>query len=210
VVGGLIVTVMIYATGHISGAHMNPAVTLSFAFFRHFPWIQVPFYWAAQFTGAMCAAFVLRAVLYPIEVLGTTTPTGPHWHALVIEIVVTFNMMFVTCAVATDSRAVGELAGLAVGSAVCITSIFAGPVSGGSMNPARTLAPAVASNVYTGLWIYFLGPVVGTLSGAWVYTYIRFEEAPAAAGGAAPQKLSSFKLRRLQSQSMAADEFDNV
>ncbi|MCQ6513435.1 aquaporin, partial [Vibrio parahaemolyticus] len=76
--------------------------------------------------------------------------TGPHWHALVIEIVVTFNMMFVTCAVATDSRAVGELAGLAVGSAVCITSIFAGPVSGGSMNPARTLAPAVASNVYTG------------------------------------------------------------
>lgn len=68
--------------------------------------MQVPFYWAAQFTGAMCAAFVLRAVLYPIEVLGTTTPTGPHWHALVIEIVVTFNMMFVTCAVATDSRAV--------------------------------------------------------------------------------------------------------
>nr|AOR52537.1 silicon transporter NIP2-2c [Agrostis stolonifera] len=208
-VGGLIVTVMIYATGHISGAHMNPAVTLSFACFRHFPWIQVPFYWAAQFTGAMCAAFVLRAVLNPISVLGTTTPTGPHWHALVIEIMVTFNMMFVTCAVATDSRAVGELAGLAVGSAVCITSIFAGPVSGGSMNPARTLAPAVASGVYTGLWIYFLGPVIGTLSGAWVYTYIRFEEPPSFKDG--PQKLSSFKLRRLQSQrSMAADEFDHV
>ncbi|KAL5650773.1 hypothetical protein ACJX0J_036231, partial [Zea mays] len=126
VAGGLIVTVMIYATGHISGAHMNPAVTLSFACFRHFPWIQVPFYWAAQFTGAMCAAFVLKAVLQPIAVIGTTTPSGPHWHALAIEIVVTFNMMFVTCAVATDSRAVGELAGLAVGSAVCITSIFAG------------------------------------------------------------------------------------
>ncbi|XP_044960685.1 aquaporin NIP2-2-like [Hordeum vulgare subsp. vulgare] len=209
VVGGLIVTVMIYATGHISGAHMNPAVTLSFACFRHFPWIQVPFYWAAQFTGAMCAAFVLRAVLHPITVLGTTTPTGPHWHALVIEIIVTFNMMFITCAVATDSRAVGELAGLAVGSAVCITSIFAGPVSGGSMNPARTLAPAVASGVYTGLWIYFLGPVIGTLSGAWVYTYIRFEEEPSVKDG--PQKLSSFKLRRLQSQrSMAVDEFDHV
>jgi aquaporin NIP len=68
--------------------------------------MQVPFYWAAQFTGAMCAAFVLRAVLHPISVMGTTTPTGPHWHALVIEIIVTFNMMFVTCAVATDSRAV--------------------------------------------------------------------------------------------------------
>ncbi|TVU11956.1 hypothetical protein EJB05_45568 [Eragrostis curvula] len=209
VAGGLIVTVMIYATGHISGAHMNPAVTLSFACFRHFPWIQVPFYWAAQFTGAMCAAFVLKAVLHPIDVIGTTTPTGPHWHALVIEIVVTFNMMFVTCAVATDSRAVGELAGLAVGSAVCITSIFAGPVSGGSMNPARTLAPAVASNVYTGLWIYFLGPVIGTLSGAWTYTYIRFEEPPAA-NKDVPQRLSSFKLRRMQSQSLAADEFDTV
>uniref|UniRef100_M8BD98 Aquaporin NIP2-2 n=1 Tax=Aegilops tauschii TaxID=37682 RepID=M8BD98_AEGTA len=209
VVGGLIVTVMIYATGHISGAHMNPAVTLSFACFRHFPWIQVPFYWAAQFTGAMCAAFVLRAVLHPITVLGTTTPTGPHWHALVIEIIVTFNMMFITCAVATDSRAVGELAGLAVGSAVCITSIFAGPVSGGSMTRARPLAPAVASGVYTGLWIYFLGPVIGTLSGAWVYTYIRFEEEPSVKDG--PQKLSSFKLRRLQSQrSMAVDEFDHV
>lgn len=76
------------------------------------------------------------------------------------------------------------------------------------MNPARTLAPAVASNVYTGLWIYFLGPVIGTLSGAWVYTYIRFEEAPAAKDG--PQQLSSFKLRRMQSQCIAADEFDNV
>ncbi|GJN22263.1 hypothetical protein PR202_gb09816 [Eleusine coracana subsp. coracana] len=126
VAGGLIVTVMIYSVGHISGAHMNPAVTLAFAVFRHFPWIQVPFYWASQFTGAICASFVLKAVLHPITVLGTTTPNGPHWHSLLIEIIVTFNMMFVTLAVATDTRAVGELAGMAVGSSVCITSIFAG------------------------------------------------------------------------------------
>ncbi|VAI60803.1 unnamed protein product [Triticum turgidum subsp. durum] len=194
--------------GHISGAHMNPAVTLAFAIFRHFPWIQVPFYWAAQFTGAICASFVLKAVLHPITVIGTTEPVGPHWHALVIEVVVTFNMMFVTLAVATDTRAVGELAGLAVGSSVCITSIFAGAVSGGSMNPARTLGPALASNRYPGLWLYFLGPVLGTLSGAWTYTYIRFEEPPKDG----PQKLSSFKLRRLQSQSVAADddELDHI
>jgi len=208
VAGGLIVVVMIYAVGHISGAHMNPAVTLAFAVFRHFPLIQVPFYWAAQFTGAICASFVLKAVLHPITVIGTTEPFGPHWHALVIEVVVTFNMMFVTLAVATDTRAVGELAGLAVGSSVCITSIFAGAVSGGSMNPARTLGPALASGRYPGLWLYFLGPVLGTLSGAWTYTYIRFEDPPKDA----PQKLSSFKLRRLQSQSVAADEdeLDNI
>ena len=71
--------------------------------------VQVPFYWAAQFTGAMCAAFVLRAVLHPITVLGTTTPTGPHWHTLIVKIVITFNMMIVSCTVAKDSRLVGSL-----------------------------------------------------------------------------------------------------
>nr|7CJS_A Chain A, Aquaporin NIP2-1 [Oryza sativa Japonica Group]7CJS_B Chain B, Aquaporin NIP2-1 [Oryza sativa Japonica Group]7CJS_C Chain C, Aquaporin NIP2-1 [Oryza sativa Japonica Group]7CJS_D Chain D, Aquaporin NIP2-1 [Oryza sativa Japonica Group]7CJS_E Chain E, Aquaporin NIP2-1 [Oryza sativa Japonica Group]7CJS_F Chain F, Aquaporin NIP2-1 [Oryza sativa Japonica Group]7CJS_G Chain G, Aquaporin NIP2-1 [Oryza sativa Japonica Group]7CJS_H Chain H, Aquaporin NIP2-1 [Oryza sativa Japonica Group] len=208
IAGGLIVVVMIYAVGHISGAHMNPAVTLAFAVFRHFPWIQVPFYWAAQFTGAIAASFVLKAVIHPVDVIGTTTPVGPHWHSLVVEVIVTFNMMFVTLAVATDTRAVGELAGLAVGSAVCITSIFAGAISGGSMNPARTLGPALASNRFDGLWIYFLGPVMGTLSGAWVYTFIRFEDTPREGSS---QKLSSFKLRRLRSQqSIAADDVDEM
>ncbi|KAG1366455.1 hypothetical protein COCNU_13G002450 [Cocos nucifera] len=126
VAGGLIVTVMIYAVGHISGAHMNPAVTLAFAVLRHFPWIQVPFYWSAQISGAVMASFILRQLLHPITNLGTTTPSGTPLQALVMEIVVTFCMMFVTLAVATDTKAVGELAGLAVGSSVCITSILAG------------------------------------------------------------------------------------
>ncbi|CAL9201070.1 aquaporin NIP2-1-like [Musa acuminata AAA Group] len=211
VAGGLIVTVMIYAVGHISGAHMNPAVTLAFAVARHFPWIQVPFYMAAQISGAMIASFVLRELLHPITDLGTTAPSDTAVKALVMEIVVTFCMMFVTSAVATDTKAVGELAGLAVGSSVCITSILAGPISGGSMNPARTLGPAVASSNYDSLWVYFLGPVLGTLSGACSYSFIRMTERQPQATAA--QKLSSFKLRRLQSLEMASptnNAFDNI
>ncbi|PON67305.1 Major intrinsic protein [Trema orientale] len=175
-VGGLIVTVMIYAVGHISGAHMNPAVTLAFAAVRHFPWKQVPFYAAAQLIGAILGAFTLREVLHPIQHIGTTTPSGTDAQALIMEIVVTFIMMFVTSAVATDTKAVGELAGIAVGSAVCITSIFAGPISGGSMNPARTLGPAIASGHYKGLWVYIVGPVTGTLLGSCAYRVIRVND----------------------------------
>ncbi|KAK3409198.1 hypothetical protein EUGRSUZ_J01345 [Eucalyptus grandis] len=126
VAGGLVVTVMIYAVGHISGAHMNPAVTFAFAAVRHFPWNQVPLYAAAQLTGAVSAAFSLRVLLDPIKLVGTTSPSGSAAQALIMEIVVTFSMMFVTSAVATDTKAIGELAGIAVGSAVCITSILAG------------------------------------------------------------------------------------
>ncbi|KAJ0988302.1 hypothetical protein J5N97_006658 [Dioscorea zingiberensis] len=201
IAGGLIVTVMIYAVGHISGAHMNPAVTLAFASFRHFPWIQVPFYWSAQLTGAIISGYTLRGLLHPITSLGTTTPSGTSLQALVMEIVVTFTMMFVTSAVATDTKAVGELAGLAVGSSVCITSILAGPVSGGSMNPARTLGPALASKEYKGLWVYFVGPVTGTLLGAGAYKFIR--ETNESMSVSSSQRLSSFKLRRLQSQDSA-------
>lgn len=205
VAGGLIVTVMIYAVGHISGAHMNPAVTLAFAAVRHFPWNQVPFYAAAQLTGATCAAFTLHFLLHPIKLIGTTAPSGSDVQALVMEIVVTFSMMFVTAAVATDTKAVGELAGIAVGSAVCITSILAGPVSGGSMNPVRTIGPALASNYYKGIWVYFVGPPCGTLLGAWSYSFIRLSEKPTHA--ITPQSLPSFNLRRVRNhdQSPAND-----
>ncbi|KAG6537325.1 aquaporin NIP2-2-like [Zingiber officinale] len=215
VTGGLIVTVMIYAVGHISGAHMNPAVTLAFAVSRHFPWIQVPFYMVAQISGAMIASFVLRELLHPITNLGTTTPSDTASKALVMEIVVTFCMMFVTSAVATDTKAIGELAGLAVGSSVCITSILAGPVSGGSMNPARTLGPAVASRKYDSIWVYIIGPVLGTLMGSMTYNFIRLNEKPSSAqiDGSSSHKhrLPSLKLRRLQSQEMANNNYcDNI
>ncbi|KAK8587789.1 hypothetical protein V6N13_086762 [Hibiscus sabdariffa] len=197
VAGGLIVTVMIYAVGHVSGAHMNPAVTLAFAAVRHFPWKQVPFYAAAQLTGAISASFALRVLLHPIKHVGTTSPSGSDLQALIMEMVVTFSMMFITSAVATDTKAIGELAGIAVGSAVCITSILAGPVSGGSMNPARTIGPAIASDHYKGIWIYFVGPVTGTLTGAWSYNLIRMTDKPVHA--ISPRSFS-FKLRRMKEQ----------
>ncbi|CAH1413122.1 unnamed protein product [Lactuca virosa] len=190
--GGLIVTVMIYAVGHISGAHMNPAVTLAFAAVGHFPWNQVPIYAVAQLTGSISASFCLRVLLQQVKHLGTTTPSGTNEQALIMEIIVTFTMMFVTSAVATDSKAVGELAGLAVGSSVCITSILAGPVSGGSMNPARTIGPALASNNYKAIWVYIVGPITGTVSGVMCYSFIRTTDKPL-------QSVSSFKLRRMKS-----------
>ncbi|KAG0470095.1 hypothetical protein HPP92_016795 [Vanilla planifolia] len=199
--GGLIVTVMIYSVGHISGAHMNPAVTLAFAASKHvhFPWIQVPFYWSAQLSGAILASFVLKALLYPITDMGTTTPSGTPLQALIMETVVTFCMMFVASAVGTDTKAVRELAGLAVGSSVCITSILAGPVSGGSMNPARTLGPAIASDRYEALWVYFVGPVMGTLLAAWAYNFVRLDGSE----NELPERPTSFKLSRLRSGELA-------
>lgn len=198
VAGGLIVTVMIYAVGHISGAHMNPAVTIAFAAVRHFPWRQVPVYAAAQVTGAISAAFTLRVLLHPIiKHVGTTTPLASDVQALIMEIVVTFSMMFITSAVATDTKAIGEMAGIAVGSAVCITSILAGPVSGGSMNPARTIGPAMASNDYRAIWVYIIGPVCGTLLGAWSYNFIKVTDKPVQA--IAPRQSFSFKLTRMKS-----------
>lgn len=207
--GGLIVTVMIYAVGHISGAHMNPAVTLAFAVSSHFPWIQVPFYMVAQISGALLASFVLREVLNPIQNLGTTTPGDTAMKALVMEIVVTFCMMFVTSAVATDTRAVGELAGLAVGSSVCITSILAGPISGGSMNPARTIGPAIASRRFDSIWVYMIGPVLGTLLGSVSYNFIRLNDRPTEAQFKSNNRPSSFKLRRLQSQEKVDNTYCN-
>ncbi|PON67310.1 Major intrinsic protein [Trema orientale] len=203
VAGGLIVTVMIYAVGHISGAHMNPAVTLAFAAVRHFPWKQVPVYAAAQLTGAISASFTLTVLLHPIRNVGTTLPSGTLTQALIMEIVVTFSMMFITSAVATDTKAIGELAGIAVGSAVCITSILAGPISGGSMNPARTIGPALASSCYKGIWVYVVGPITGTLMGAWCYSLIRVTEKPV---NGLSQSSFSLKFRRtLSSEGQATN-----
>lgn len=191
--GGLIVTVMIYSIGHISGAHMNPAVSLAFAAVRHFPWPQVPFYIAAQLTGAISASYTLRELFQPSKEIGATSPAGSHIQALIMEMVSTFTMVFISMAVATDTNATGQLSGVAVGSSVCIASIVAGPISGGSMNPARTLGPAIATSSYKGLWVYFVGPITGAVLAAWSYNVIRDTEHPGF-----PFSLSSlsFKIRQ--------------
>ncbi len=145
---GLVVMVMVYALGHISGAHFNPAVSFAFALTRHFPWPRVGAYWAAQVGGALAAAAVLRASLGDVADVGATLPAGSQGQSFLWELVLSFFLMFVIMAVATDTRAVGEAAALAIGGTVGLDAMFGGPVSGASMNPARSLGPALVALAY--------------------------------------------------------------
>ena len=151
---GLIVAAMIFATGHISGAHINPAVTLAFALARHFPWRRVPFYIVAQMGGAVAAGLTLRALLGDVAHMGATLPSGSDVQALGLEVVLTFFLMFVIAAVATDARAQGSLAAIAIGATVGLESTFAGPIAGASMNPARSLGPAIVGWTWGSQWLY--------------------------------------------------------
>lgn len=173
---GLAVMIVILSTGHISGAHLNPAVTVAFAVFRHFPWVQVPAYIAAQVSASVCASFALKAVFHPFLSGGVTVPSISILQAFMLEFIISFNLMFVVTAVATDSRAVGELAGIAVGATVMLNILIAGPGTGGSMNPVRTLGPAIAAGNYDGVWIYLIAPILGAVTGAAVYTAVKLRD----------------------------------
>src|SRR5918994_2175720 len=127
---GLIIMVMIYATGHVSGAHFNPAVTLGFAVGRHFPWWLVARYWAAQLAGGLAASLLLRALFGDTAHLGATLPHGSAGQSLVLEAVLTAILMFVIVSVATDTRAVGQAAAIAIGGTIGLEALFAGPISG--------------------------------------------------------------------------------
>ncbi len=172
---GLIVMAMIYTIGHISGAHINPAVTLAFWAVRHFPTRMVPVYIAAQLLGALAASLTLRAMFGTTVSLGSTLPAQGAGQSFTLELILTFFLMFVIMAVATDVRAVGQAAAIAIGGTVGLEAIFAGPISGASMNPARSLAPAIASNTWDSQWIYVAGPILGALTGAFVYRFLRDE-----------------------------------
>jgi len=170
---GLVIMAMIYAVGHVSGAHLNPAVSFAFALHRHFPVRYVGAYWAAQALGATAAALLLRASLGNVAHVGATLPTGSAGQAFLWETVLSGLLMFVIMAVATDTRAIGEAAAIAVGGTVALEALFGGPITGASMNPARSLGPALASGNLHSLWIYLSAPFLGAAIGAAAYQLLR-------------------------------------
>jgi aquaporin Z len=162
---GLMVTAIILFMGAISGAHLNPAVSLAFALRGDFPWRRVPGYIVIQLIGATLACLFLRAVFGNIEHLGATLP-GPgykDWQALLMEIVLTALLVSVILGTASAAQNVGAIAALGVGGYIALAGLWAAPVSGVSMNPARSFGPALASGHWTSYWVYLVGPVVGAL-----------------------------------------------
>jgi aquaporin NIP len=175
---GLVIMAMIYAVGHISGAHFNPAVSFAFALTRHFPWQRMLGYWLAQLTGALLAAALIRGSVGSDAHLGATLPSGSQGQSFLWELVLTFFLMFVIMAAATDTRAVGEAAAIAIGGTVGLDAMFGGPISGASMNPARSIGPALVSGDLHALWLYVVAPLAGATLGALAYQFIR-KESPA-------------------------------
>ena len=158
---GLVVMCMIYAIGDVSGAHLNPAVTLGFYVAGRFPARRIPPYVAAQCLGAIAAAALLRGMFGNYADLGATLPAGAASQSLVLEAILTCLLMVVILSVATGAKEKGFMAGIAIGGTVALNALWAGPISGASMNPARTLGPAVMAGQLGPLWLYIVGPCVG-------------------------------------------------
>jgi aquaporin NIP len=170
---GLIIMTMIYALGDISGAHFNPAVTLAFAVSKNFPWKEVFPYIASQVLGAFVASVLLKLLFPASGFLGTTLPAGSDLQSFVLEIILTFFLVFVILRVATGTKEQGMFAGLAIGGTILLDAMFGGPISGASMNPARSLAPAIVSGHLEHLWIYLTAPLIGALIAASIYGVLK-------------------------------------
>ena len=189
---GAAVMAMIYAWGPLSGLHINPAVTFAFASRRVFPREWVLPYWIVQFAGAICAALFLQLMFGNVSAGGNypIAKPGGDWRSFVMETVLTAILVSVILNTATGGRSIGHNAAIAVGSTVALLGLFASPISGASMNPARTLGPDIVSTDYTGWWVYIAGPVLGAVIAVIIITAVRgrpvTEEWEAAEGGALP------------------------
>lgn len=160
---GLIVMAMIYSVGDISGAHMNPAVTVAFWFGNRFPLKEIAPYVVAQLLGAIAASVMLRILFFDHPNLGATLPQGPWWQSFVLEFLLTFMLMFVVLRVSVGAKEKGIMAGAAIGGTVALEALFAGPICGASMNPARSIGPALVSGQLQHLWIYLVATVAGAM-----------------------------------------------
>lgn len=171
---GLVLMAMVYATGHLSGAHINPAVTIAFTLTRHFPPRDALAYIPAQLAGATAGAGLLYAAWTDKPAhLGATVPSVGAGQAFLYEAVLTALLMFVIMAVATDTRAVGASAAIAIGGVIGLDALFGGPVTGASMNPARSFGPALVSGEWHDFWVYAIAPPVGAIVGALAYQFVR-------------------------------------
>lgn len=171
---GLIVLAMIYTIGHISGAHMNPAVTIGFySAGRHSKDELLP-YIVAQLVGAVAASATLKFLFHgQPAALGLTIPAGSDFQSFVLELIMTAMLMFAIMGVATDDRAEGAMAGIAIGAVIALEAVFGGPISGASMNPARSFAPALMSGNFSHHWLYWFGPIIGAVVGVQAYRMIK-------------------------------------
>ncbi len=158
---GLVVLAMIYTLGEVSGAHLNPAVTLAFCSAGRMPWSEALPYVVSQTLGAFAASGLLRFLFPASDTLGATLPAGAAMQSFVLEVVLTAILMFVILNVSSGAKEKGITAGIAVGAVIALEALFAGPICGASMNPARSLAPAVVSGHLEHLWVYLLAPMLG-------------------------------------------------
>jgi len=170
---GMVVTAMIYSFGHISGAHLNPAVTISFAIMGEFSWREVVPYISVQLLGAVSASLTLLLMFGNIANLGATLPRYGETQTFVMEFILTFILMLVISLSAVHSKAIKSFAGLSIGFTVGLEAMFGGPISGASMNPARSIAPAVVSGNLESLWIYIIATTLGAVGSVFIYKILK-------------------------------------
>ncbi|XP_055815153.1 probable aquaporin NIP7-1 [Solanum dulcamara] len=171
----LTVVVVVFSIGPISGAHINPAVTLAFAAVGHFPWSKVPFYIVAQVGGSILATYTGKLVYGLKAEFMTTRPLHGCTSAFLVELLATFIVLFLSASLTNDPQSTGPLSGFVVGVAIGLAVLISGPVSGGSMNPARSLGPAIVAWKFGNLWIYVVAPIIGAIAGVVFYRFLRLQ-----------------------------------